>query len=193
MFMSQKVEPTVKKSKWEESHPKANSVLTWVFIAIISIALSYTFFLFSIPFGFLIILSIDAVKTLIEAEATILGFFGLIAVYLLTSYDSRIDKLEEKMLDSQIDVNFENLRSLRERIKDRKRKASISISASLISLLLSFFLSITTLGVLGVNPEQPTQTALQLAIALSVIASTLLFIGVFSILVMIYRIGREPE
>ena len=53
------------------------------------------FFLFlSIPFGMFIILSTDALKSLIEGIATMLGFFGLIAVYLLTSYDNRIDKLE---------------------------------------------------------------------------------------------------
>jgi hypothetical protein len=190
--MSQKEEP-IAESKWVKRHPKATSVLTWFFIALISVLLSLAFFLFAIPFGLFIVLSTDAVKSLIEGEATILGFFGLIAVYLLTSYDNRMDKLEEKILDSQIDVNLENLRSLKEKIKIRKRRATNAILAALISLILSFFLSIVTLGILDVNPTNPTQTALQLALALTTIASTLLFIGVFSTFLMIYRIGREPE
>ena len=122
-----------------------------------------------------------------------MGFFGLIAVYLLTSYDNRMDKLEEKILEPNLDVNLANLRSLKEKIKTRKRIASDAILAALISLILSFFLSIVILGVLGVNSENPTEKALQIAIPLIIIASTLLFIGVFSIFLMIYRIGREPE
>jgi hypothetical protein len=168
-------------------------VLTWVSITAISLGLSSTFFLFSIPFGFFIILSTDALKSLIEAEATILGFFGLIAVYLLSSYDNRIDKLEERKSTAAFDTSKENLSSLQEKIKARKSSASIAILVALISLVLSFFLSIVTLGLLGVNNGNPTEVALQIAIPLIVIASTLLFIGAFSIFIMIYRIGREPE
>src|SRR4030066_353041 len=167
--MSQKGEPTT-KTKWEERHPKAKSAITWVILIVISLCLSGVFFVISIPFGFLSILSTDTLKTLIEAEATILGFLGLMSVYLLTSFDSRIDKLEEKILDSLIDVNLENLRSLKQKIKVRKRKASEAILAALTSLILSFFLSITTLGILNVNPVTPTQTAVDYSIALSVIA-----------------------
>jgi hypothetical protein len=197
--MSQKVESTTKGKWWErlakwdkewsEKHPK----VIWVIIAVVSVALSLTFFLFSIPFGFFIILSTDAVKTLVEAEATILGFFGLIAVYLLTSYDSRIDKLEEKIQDSSDTAKTERFSVIQRKLKDRKKRATVAILVALISLLLSFFLSIVTLGLLGVNEGQPTETALKIAIPLIIVASMLLFIGVFSIFLMIYRIGREPE
>ena len=43
-----------------------------------------------------VLTNVDALKALIEAEATTLGFFGLIAVYWLTSMDSRIDRLEQE-------------------------------------------------------------------------------------------------
>jgi len=193
--MSQKVESTTKGkwwerlAKWSQKHPK----VIWITITIFSIVLSLTFFLFSIPFGFFIILSTDAVKTLIEAEATILGFFGLIAVYLLTSYDNRIDRLEEKIEDSSDMSKTEAFSAIQRRLKDRKRRASNAILWALISLILSFFLSIVNLGLLGVNEGNPTETALQIAIPLIIVASSLLFIGAFSIFLMIYRIGREPE
>jgi hypothetical protein len=193
--MSQKVESTTmgkwweRLEKWSQKHPK----VIWITITIFSIALSLTFFLFSIPFGFFIILSTDAVKTLIEAEATILGFFGLIAVYLLTSYDNRIDRLEEKIEDSSDMSKTEAFSAIQRRLKDRKRRASNAILWALFSLILSFFLSIVNLGLLGVNEGNPTETALQIAIPLIIVASSLLFIGAFSIFLMIYRIGREPE
>jgi hypothetical protein len=38
-------------------------------------------------------------KSLIEAEATILGFFGLIVIYALTSYDRRMDRFEEQIFE----------------------------------------------------------------------------------------------
>lgn len=178
---------------WDEEYSKKHPKAIWIGITIFSILLSATFFLFSIPFGFLIILSIDTMKTFIEAEATTLGFFGLIAVYLLTSYDNRIDKLEEKIQDTTDKTKADNWNALRNKIKARKRGASIAILSALISLILSFFLSITSLGILDINPQEPTAYALTLALAVTTIASTLLFIGVFSVFVMIYRIGKEPE
>jgi len=46
---------------------------------------------------------------------------------------------------------------------------------------------------LGLNEGHPSQTALNIAVPLIVIASMLLFIGIFSVFLLIYRIGREPE
>jgi hypothetical protein len=185
--MSQKVESPAKSKWWKrlakwdkefsERHPKA----IWITIIVVSVALSLTFFLFSIPFGVFIILSPDAVRTLIETEATILGFFGLIAVYLLTSYDNRIDKLEEKILDigETDDTELRILQTFQWRIKNRKRRASNAIISALISLILSIFLTIVTLGLIGTNNGNPTQTAYQIAIPSIIVASTLLFIGGF--------------
>jgi len=175
--------------EWNKRHPRA----VWITIILFSIGLSATFFAWSIPFGFFIVLSTDAVKTLVEAEATILGFFGLIAVYLLTSYDNRIDKLEEKILDSSDTTKIQGFSVAQRKLKDRKMRATIAVVLALISLILSFFLSIVILGLLDLNGGNPSQTALHIAVPLIVIASMFLFIGVFSIFLMIYRIGIEPE
>lgn len=201
--MSQKEIPTTKNNmferlktwdkKWDKKHPKALNAITWIAITALSLTLSGTIFLLSIPFGLFMALSIDAVKALIEANATILGFFGLIAVYLLTSYDNRIDKLEEKLLDRQIDVNRENLLSLQKKMKNRKTRATVAIMAAFISLVVSFFLSMSALGILGINPTTPTTTALQYSLISVIVSSTLLFVGVFSIFILLYRIGKEPD
>jgi hypothetical protein len=180
-------------AKWDREYSKKHPRAIWIAIIVFSIALSLTFFVWSIPFGFFIILSADAMQTLIEAEATILGFFGLIAVYLLTSYDNRIDKLQEKILDSSDKAKIESFSVAQQRLKNRKIRATIAILSALISLILSFFLSIVTLGLLSLNEGHPSQTALNIAVPLIVVASMLLFIGVFSIFLMIYRIGSEPE
>jgi hypothetical protein len=186
---------------WEKRHPKATPLISWISIIALSIVMSIDIYLFSILFGFIILLSADAWKTLIEAEATILGFFGLIAVYALTSYDNRIDKVEEKILDSESDIDVDlfsldyfkreireiRLHSLKRKIRERKRRTVMGILSALISIILSFFLSITVLGLVNINPQ------MVFAYQLSFVASTFLFIGIFAIFMMLYRMGREPE
>ena len=77
------------------------------------------FFIISIPFGIFLLLSTDSLKSLIEGIATMLGFFGLIAIYLLTSYDSRIDKLEEKIQDLEDEKKIRLFREIQDNIKTR--------------------------------------------------------------------------
>lgn len=59
----------------------------------------------------IIILNKEALKSLIQAEATILGFFGIIVVYILKSLDDKQDRwdktwfdLTEKGKDEEVDV-----------------------------------------------------------------------------------------
>lgn len=52
---------------------KRQETLEWFVVAVISIGIYFV----STPFGFLTILSVDVLKSLIEAEATILGLFGI--------------------------------------------------------------------------------------------------------------------
>jgi hypothetical protein len=172
---------------WDEKINREHPKVIWILIIIFSSLLSVVFFLISIPFGFFIILSVSTIQTLIEAEATILGFFGLMIVYLLTSYDNKIDKIEEK-LDLADSNKVELLCNRLDKIRERKRKACNTILSALFSLIMSFFLSITAMGILNAYSE-PAACAL----VVITIASTFLFIGISSLFVMVYRIGREPE
>jgi hypothetical protein len=45
--------------------------------------------------------SAAVLQSLIQAEATILGFFGIIVTYLLTSYDTRLDRFEQQRFDAR--------------------------------------------------------------------------------------------
>lgn len=140
--------------------------------------------------------------SLIEAEATILGFFGLIAVYALTSFDSRIDRLEEQLFDLR-EKHWElNLPSRPEtewqilgeqkiaffnkrlsKIKERKRKVVHSASitgAYLIGSILSSILA------LGVPNDEWSFYLCSLSIAL--------FLASIGVIVwMIYNLGKSPE
>jgi len=44
----------------------------------------------------------DVIKSLIEAEATILGFFGLITIYVLKSLDDKEDRYVQMLFDLQM-------------------------------------------------------------------------------------------
>lgn len=108
-------------------------------------------------------------KALIEAEATILGFFGLIVVYALTSFDNRTDKLESWLFDLTEKGRHTEVPEIQEYFKSigvaevvmtkgqiligelhdiqRKRRKTIR-SASIVGiyLVLSLLLSIFALG-----------------------------------------------
>lgn len=188
--MPQDAESTAKIA---ETNPKPFSYAKLVTFIGIAIIVAVIFLIVAIFFGFLIIISIDAAKALVDSIATILGFFGLIAVYLLTSYDSRIDRLEEKIQDSYDETKIQRFKTIQLNIKTRKEYATIRIITGLCCLFVSLLLSIATLGILGVNPENTTQTAYQLAFLITILASMLLFMGVLDILIMIYSVGKEPN
>lgn len=189
---------------WDKRHPKAAFWLTWISIAIISLAIASVISVWSIPFGFITVLSADALKTLIEAEATILGFFGLLVVYALTSYDNRIDKLEERIDECRNPTNrilllsdYIKIRGAYEdrqrNIKKRKEKVTTAMLVSLGSLVFSFFLSITAYGILTTSGDATQTSRIAIAFPLSFIASILLFVGILSIFVILFRMGKEPE
>ncbi len=116
-----------------------------------------------------VLTNVEALKAMIEAEATILGFFGLIAVYWLTSMDSRIDRLEQekheyemkkleaetvsievaKPTTSNIDALTARLSSLTERIgMIQKRKENMTQELSTIGVMLVISL-VASIGLLG--------------------------------------------
>jgi len=64
-------------------------------------------------------------KSLIEAEATIIGFFGIIATYSLASIDNRIDKLEDKKFEFSSLAKKEELKVIDKRIKQMEKRKSL--------------------------------------------------------------------
>lgn len=190
--MPQYEKPTTKIAS-EETNLESFSYAKLGFAIFVAVCVAVIFFIVSIYYGFVIILSIDAAQALVEAIATILGFFGLIAVYLLTSFDSRIDRLEEKIQDSNDDAKTQHFKTIQGKIKTRKGYATIRIITGLCCLFVSLLLSITNLGLLSVNSGNLTETGYQLAFLITITTSMLLFIGVVDILIMIYSIGNEPN
>lgn len=148
---------------------------------------------FSYSFGLIVILSADVLKTLIEAEATILGFFGLIAVYVLTSFDNRIDRLEKVSYDlaSILGTGTITVRTAVDELKKQKRKIVWGIVLDGGVLFVSFFLSIMALGIVSMNTSQVEESAkMNLAYQITPVASMFLFIGILGIFFMLLRIGR---
>jgi tetrahydromethanopterin S-methyltransferase subunit D len=45
----------------------------------------------------------NMLQSLIQAEATVLGFFGLIVTYVLVSYDTRLDRFEQERFDCELE------------------------------------------------------------------------------------------
>jgi hypothetical protein len=74
-----------KNEKWYEAKVSTSEAVVAVII-VFALSIISTFFIF-------VVTNPEALKVLIEAEATLLGFFGLIIVYMLTSIDSRIERI----------------------------------------------------------------------------------------------------
>jgi len=120
-------------------------------------------------FGVLTIFAKETIlKSLIEVEATILGFLGLIVVYMLTSLDTKEDRYEQMRFHLQTKGQYKEVPPWRESIvKNREitekritvingvlsqvhkqRRTTISSSSTTgIQLVISILLSIWTLGI----------------------------------------------
>lgn len=100
---------------------------------------------------------------LIEAEATILGFFGLIFVYALTSLDNRFERFENSF--HRLEDRLEEFRRLEEKNPSKEKREELMgwlnavnnlnkrkkevVYRSLVTgsfLVLSFLLAILALG-----------------------------------------------
>lgn len=50
-------------------------------------------------FGSIAVTSESMLNTIVQADATILGFFGLIAIYAFTAFDNRTDRFEQQLFE----------------------------------------------------------------------------------------------
>jgi len=137
-------------------------------------------------FGLVTVLAKDAILTsLIEAEATVFGFFGLIVVYILKSLDDREHRYYQMLFDLEMEQKGKDpksvfLRSLTTQIHKQK-EATIRFARTIgVSLLSSILLSILILGIPNVV----------LAGLLSIIAVYLFLVSIVSILWMFSDIAK---
>jgi len=187
--MSQKIKSKIKTEAipWLKKH--------WLFVMI------STIFAFSQPlilgiiflYGLVATIETEMLKAIIQAEATILGFFGFIAIYALTSVDSRKDRLEQQIFDIQIramkqrnDVIFENLPKRIKNIDQTKRKTVHSVVYNGVLLIGSLLASILGLGFLGIPNHE-------WAFYMCSLSAMLFFVGIGLILWMIYDLAQSPE
>jgi len=182
--MSRKIWSKVKESELVQTikkHPLA-TIFSIVF------ALTSSYFLGIIfLFGAVAVISKEMLKALIEAEATILGFFGIFAVYALTSFDSRMDRLEEQLFDIQMksmkqrnQVIFGDLPNKIKGIQKAKRRAVLSALYAGILLVGSLLSSILGLGF-------PIE---EWAFSLCSLSAMLFFFGIGQTLLMIYDLAE---
>lgn len=157
---------------------------------IIGVFLGLGIFFWVVP---IVLASDEVLKALIEAEATLLGFFGIIAVYVLTSYDGRLDRFEEKLFKLATEetnvpkiplrVGMQQIRQALSSI-ERKKKDFARLSAIIgASLVLSIILSVLALGTI----ERP------ICFILSYFALAFFFAATFVLVSVLYQMGEPPE
>jgi hypothetical protein len=121
-----------------------------IFILLIGYFLLY----FALILVDVVIGSTPMLQSLIQADATVLGFFGVIAAYSLTSYDSRIDRFEQQRFDLALKGQESVAKEIFIRIVFiRKRKRETAQGIAIVSglLILSLVLGIILLGANNIN------------------------------------------
>lgn len=151
-------------------------------------------------FGFVATISVEMLKAMIQAEATILGFFALVTVYAMSSLDGRMDrfeqqifKIEEKYLD--LSDNPESIKKIGEtkslKLRDRldkvekikRRTVYLALYAGGL-LIVSLFASMLGLGFLGVPNRE-------WAFYSCSFSALFFFFGTGQILVMVYDLASK--
>lgn len=129
------------------------------------------------------ILSKDAIQSLIEAEATILGFFGIIFVYIVKSLDEKESWCEKMWFDLSVNDQYKEKpvgipKTKGELVKDRiertKKQRLYTVRYAtrvIIFLIISLLFSIFWLGTID----------LALQNIKNILGISITFIGVFGV------------
>jgi hypothetical protein len=154
-------------------------------------------------YGLVATIEVEMLKAMIQAEVTILGFYGLIVVYALTSLDNRMDRLEQQRFDLtkegrktnelrevlQEHVSQERYNKLSEtlhNIEKTKRKTVYSALYNGALLIGSLLASILGLGFLGIPNNE-------WAFYMCSFSAMLFFFGIGLILLMVYDLAQNLE
>lgn len=147
-----------------------------------------------IPFvlvgGYLATLEIEMLKAIVQVESTIIGFFGAIFIYAITSLDKRIDERQKQIIDIKINspVNSNLVDVLDSEIRNiRITKKTLVYSSILAGIVftLSLISSITALGFRNIIPDW--------AYILSSISILFLIFGLIQTLLIVYDLKNSPE
>ena len=187
-----------KLDDWFERHNK----LKWLIFFISPLPYGAIIGVAALWYGYVSVLSIDALRATIEAEATIIGFFAIVVAYLLNSYDLRIDRFEQELFDMVIqnpqrDVGPALLTgNLQNAVRNRKKKTVFAIIICGACLALSLFILIVALAfvaLLGIGSNSSNPTLVGIAFWTDAIGTMLLFTGTFGIFSFLLSIAIERE
>ncbi len=167
---------------------KSNKVLIMVII------ISFISGLLGSRLGKVLVNSDVALQAIVQTESTILGFFGVIVAYILASYDSRLDRLEQQCFDLEatepIKQEFykERVTAIHEKINEIeavKTRLSVVIVGTSILLILSIILSVSVLGIKNFD--------IQFAESLCPWAVILFFTSINAMVLVFSTISRKIE
>jgi len=135
--------------------------------------------------------SVDVLQSLIQAEATILGFLGVILAYLLASYDARLDRLEQQRFDiikmledeSKTTPHLDGINIRMMRIRRNKKDIALGLGAYSVCLVVSLVISIITLGM--------KNSSSSFLIFVSSLGLGLFFMGIVGVMMAFIQISRE--
>jgi hypothetical protein len=187
----------IKKSRFTQwAKEYAKPIILGIVTGFLTIGLAVIAFFYGL---FAVISKETMLKSLIEAEATILGFFGLIVVYALNSFDNRIDRLEQQLFDTKEkyldlqdlpkeitktgEAKVADLNDRLSNIQKKRRKminTALAVGAYLVSSLL---LSILALGM----PD------ILLAFVLCFCAIGIFFVSIVGMFKIFYDLAKSPE
>jgi hypothetical protein len=129
---------------------------------------------------------------LLQAEATFLGFFGVIVVYGLTSFDNRIDRVEQlSILTAEKNLPFEKERlvleisGLRKKIEKERKEFFNNAFWIGVFLVISLLFSVLSFA----HSQLPSS----LVDILSELSILFLFVGIVYTFSMFRRLGRRRE
>lgn len=168
------------------------SLKQWTKSNIFIIGLSLTSLLsgmIMVVFSILAVTDREMMKALIEAEATILGFLVLIVIYGLTSFESRLDRLQQQIFDVQTGKVkysrefFEYLNKRVVNVEDSKKDMAYSGLSAGIILFASLLSSILGLGLSGIPNNQWAYFS-------CLISLSLLFFGIILVFWIIHDLGK---
>jgi len=165
---------------WRWLRRNKKSLSLFIFGIFIGLAVVYL--------GDISVTSKDMLRSLIQADATLLGFLGIIVSYILVSYDTRLDRLEQQRFDCEMANNYKAAVSYQSKIaaiRKIKKDAGEALAFIVVFSIASLLFLIIALGTVDTN--------LALSIFSSEIGLTLFFVTIISLVLVFTLMSKIPE